>query len=82
MPKTTFHIDIYMSELIYDILNKTHIAGQVHDTGDNYKNVALMQAVDEGQSGDHIARSIGNAFGNLENYYIEFSSICKSIIYR
>lgn len=54
-----------MSELVYDVQNKTYLTGRSRSNGDNYEQVANMQADDEEESSKQILRSIGNAYGSL-----------------
>lgn len=61
-----------MSELVYDVQNKTHLTGRSRDTGNNPEQVAHMQANDDEENADQVMRSIGNAYSNLVNELSEF----------
>lgn len=65
MAKQTITITLYMSELVYDVQNKTYLTGRSRSNGDNFEQVANMQADDEEESSKQILRSIGNAYGSL-----------------
>ena len=62
MAKKTITITEYMSELLYDIQNKTYLTGRSRQTGANHEEVANMQANDDDENANQIIRSIGNAF--------------------
>lgn len=72
MAKKTVTITLYMSELIYDVQNKTFLTGRSRDNGNNYAEVAHMQASDDEENGNQILRSIGNAFANLKTKLAEY----------
>jgi len=61
-----------MSELIYDVQNKTYLTGRSRSTGNNHEEVAHMQANDDDENANQIARSIGNAFANMKTQLSEF----------
>lgn len=76
MAKKTISITLYMSELIYDVQNKTYLTGRSRNTGDNHEQVANMQANEDEENQNQIVRSIGNAYANLKaklSEYIEDS---------
>lgn len=54
-----------MSELVFDVQNKTYLTGRSRANGENFEQVANMQADDEEESSKQILRSIGNAYGSL-----------------
>jgi methionine synthase II (cobalamin-independent) len=72
MARKTVKITLYMSELIYDVENKTYLTGRSRDNGTNYAEVAHMQASDDEENGNQILRSIGNAFANLKTKLAEY----------
>lgn len=72
MAKKTVTIMAYMSELIYDVQNKTYLTGRSRSTGTNHEEVANMQANDDDENADQIARSIGNAFALLKTKLAEY----------
>ena len=72
MAKKTISITLYMSELIYDVQNKTYLTGRSRQTGTNHEEVANMQANDDDENANQIMRSIGNAFANLKTKLSEY----------
>lgn len=65
-----------MSELIYDIENKTSLTGIARDTGTNYRESADMRATEVEEHRNQVLRSIGNAFSSLRNELAEY--MCAS----
>ena len=72
MAKKVIEITLYMSELIYDVQNKTYLTGRSRQTGTNHEEVANMQANDDDENANQIMRSIGNAFANLKTKLSEY----------
>lgn len=72
MAKKTITITLYMSELIYDIQNKTYITGRSRQNGNNFEEVANMQANDDDENANQIVRSIQNAYGLAKSKLSEF----------
>lgn len=72
MAKKAIAITLYMSELIYDVQNKTYLTGRSRQTGTNHEEVANMQANDDDENANQIMRSIGNAFANLKTKLSEY----------
>ena len=72
MAKKAIAITLYMSELIYDVQNKTFLTGRSRQTGTNHEEVANMQANDDDENANQIMRSIGNAFANLKTKLSEY----------
>lgn len=72
MAKKVIAITLYMSELIYDVQNKTYLTGRSRKTGTNHEEVANMQANDDDENANQIMRSIGNAFANLKTKLSEY----------
>lgn len=72
MAKKNLSVTLYMSELIYDVQNKTYLTGRSRQTGTNHEEVANMQANDDDENANQIARSIGNAFANLKTKLSEY----------
>ena len=72
MAKKIISITLYMSELIYDVQNKTYLTGRSRQTGTNHEEVANMQANDDDENLNQIMRSIGNAFANLKTKLSEY----------
>lgn len=79
--KKEIAIKLKMSELIYDIQNKTYLTGRSLDNGNNNSHVANMQANDDDENAAQILRSITMAYAVLRNRlseYIEISEVTSS----
>lgn len=72
MAKKVIPITLYMSELIYDVQNKTYLTGRSRNNGKNHEEVANMQTNDDDENANQILRSIGNAFSELKTKLSEF----------
>lgn len=72
MAKKVIAITLYMSELIYDVQNKTYLTGRSRQTGTNHEEVANMQANDDDENLNQVLRSIGNAFANIKTKLSEY----------
>ena len=72
MAKKAIKITLYMSELIYDVQNKTYLTGRSRQTGTNHEEVANMQANDDDENLNQVLRSIGNAFANIKTKLSEY----------
>lgn len=72
MAKKTITLTLYVSELVYDIQNKTYLTGRSRRTGTNHEEVANMQANDDDENANQILRSIQNAFGMLKTKLAEW----------
>lgn len=72
MAKKVIDITLYMSELIYDVQNKTYLTGRSRENGQNHEEVANMQANDDEENANQVVRSIGNAFANLKSKLSEY----------
>lgn len=66
MAKKTLTVTLYISELLYDVQNKTYLTGRSRQTGNNHEEVAYMQANEDEENENQILRSLGNAFANLK----------------
>lgn len=72
MARKSITITLYMSELIYDVQNKTYLTGRSRDNGNNHEEVANMQANDDDENANQVLRSLGNAFGTLKTKLSEY----------
>lgn len=72
MAKKDITITLYLSEILYDIQNKTYLTGRSRTTGQNHEEVAHMQANEDEENENQILRSIGNAFSNLKTKLSEY----------
>ena len=65
-------LTLKMSEIIYDIQNKTYLTGRSAANGENHSHVANMQANDDEENEAQILRSITTAYSILRNRFAEF----------
>lgn len=73
------YITLSMSELIYDIQNKTYLTGKSRKEGDNHELVANMQANDDEENANQILRSISTAFESLKNRLAEYLDVSMAM---
>ena len=66
MSKKAITLTLYVSELIYDVQNKTYLTGQSRRDGKNHEQVANMQVNDDDENASQVLRSIQNAYGVLK----------------
>ena len=59
-------ITLYMSELLYDIRNKTFLSARINKTDDNYRQASHLQADEDEENNNEVLRSIGSAWGKLK----------------
>lgn len=74
MAKKTLTVTLYLSELMYDVQNRTFLAGRSRSINGNYEEAAYMQANDDEESENQILRSLGNALANLKTKLSEYIS--------
>ncbi len=67
---TEAKVTLYVSELVFDIQNKTHLTGRSRDNAQDPSLAANMQASDDDD--EQIKRSIGNAFAQLKTTLSEY----------
>lgn len=72
MAKKNIEVTLHMSELIYDVQNKTYLTGRSRSNGTNHEEVANMQANDDDENANQVLRSLGNAFANLKTKLSEY----------
>ncbi|MCH5227305.1 MAG: hypothetical protein J1F16_05755 [Muribaculaceae bacterium] len=70
--KKSITLNLSMSEIIYDIQNKTYLTGRSVAGADNHSHVANMQANDDDENAAQILRSITMAAMILRNRLSEF----------
>lgn len=78
MPKKTITITLHISEITYDVQNKTYITGRSRSDGSNYEDVAHLQMSDDDEEKNQLMRSIGNAVSSLRSglgEYIEVAGL-------
>jgi short-subunit dehydrogenase involved in D-alanine esterification of teichoic acids len=72
MTKSIVTITLYMSELLYEVQNKTYLTGRSRQNGQNHEEVANMQANDDDENLNQLLRSIQNAFSTLKTKLSEY----------
>ena len=70
--KQTISLQLEMSEIIYDIQNKTYLTGRSVSNGTPTSHIANMQANDDDENAAQILRSITTAVGILRNRLAEY----------
>ncbi len=68
----TIDIKLNISEIVYDVQNKTYLTGKSRNTGSNHEQVANMQANDDEENANQVLRSISTAFANLKMKLSEY----------
>lgn len=66
MARKNLNITLKISELLYEIRNKTWLTGQSRQNGQNFEEVANMQNNEDEEHVNQVLRSIGNAFATLK----------------
>lgn len=66
MARKNLNITLKISELLYEIRNKTWLTGQSRQNGQNFEEVANMQNNEDEDHVNQVLRSIGNAFATLK----------------
>lgn len=72
MARKSLTITLFISEILYEVMNKTHLTGRSRETGNNHEEVANMKANEDDENLNQILRSIGNAFANLKSKVSEY----------
>lgn len=70
--KQTINLQLKMSEIIFDIQNKTYLTGRSISNGNPDSHIANMQANDDDENASQIMRSITMAVGVLRNRLGEY----------
>ena len=70
--KQTVNLKLKMSEIIYDIQNKTYLTGRSLENGTNHSHVANLQANDDDENAAQVLRSVTMAVGILCNRIAEY----------
>ncbi|MBR1792084.1 MAG: hypothetical protein IJ764_00380 [Bacteroidales bacterium] len=73
--RKTAIITLKRSELIYDIQNRAMLVARGFDSGDNFKDISLMQPGDDENDLDMLARSLNTAFDDIAEALFAF---CKT----
>lgn len=84
MAKVIIDITLVMSELIYDVQNKTYLTGRSRGDSKTYERVASMQSNDDDENMNEILRSFGNAWSHmklkLSEYLVEEGSSSNNVL--
>jgi len=72
MSKTILNVTLHMSELIYDVQNKTYLTGRSRKDGNNVEAVANMQADDDDENLNQVLRCIGDSYSDLKSRMSEY----------
>ncbi len=73
MSKIPVTITLYMSEILYDIQNKTYLTGRSRGAEEHsVEHVSHMQASDDDEDLNQILRSVGNAYSALNTKLSEY----------
>lgn len=75
MEKKSIIITLHISELLYDVSNKTWLTGRSRDIGENFKEVAYMQATEDDEGKRQILRSFGNALSYIRSLLSEYIDV-------
>ena len=70
--KQSITLNLSMSEIIYDIQNKTYLTGRSASDSSNHAHIANMQANDDDENAAQILRSITLAYSRLLNRISEY----------
>ncbi|MBQ3813659.1 MAG: hypothetical protein II841_08845 [Bacteroidales bacterium] len=66
MARKNLNVTLKISELLYEIRNKTWLTGQSRQNGQNFEEVANMQNNEDEEHVNQVLRSLGNAFATLK----------------
>lgn len=80
MAKTKLTIKMKVSELVYDIQNRTDLTGQARYNGQNDEFVAKLRMNDDDENANQALRSITTAYGRLKTKLSEYISVNDSYI--
>ena len=72
MAKKTIIVTLNISEILYEVYNKTYLTGRSKLSSDNYKEIANAQADDDEENKSQILRSIGNAISYVHTKLSEY----------
>ena len=78
MAKTNLTIKMKVSELVYDIQNRTDLTGQARYNGQNDEFVAKLRMNDDDENANQALRSITTAYGRLKTKLSEYISVSDS----
>lgn len=78
MAKTKLTIKLKVSELVYDVQNRTDLTGQARYDGKNDEFVAKLRMNDDDENANQVLRSITTAYGRLKTKLSEYISVDDS----
>lgn len=66
--KQEIGVKLYVKEIIFDIMNKTHLTGHAREAEGkkNYEAASYMQASEDDEASYQIRRSVSNAFSSIK----------------
>lgn len=76
--KKSLNIKLNISEIIYDVQNKTYLTGKALGNGENHSHVAGIQANDDEEDSSQVLRSVTMALSVLRNKLSEYITDEKS----
>lgn len=71
MAKQTIEIKLYMSEMLYDVMQRAYLTGDAAKTADNAELAAKIQELDD-ERRDVVLRSFGNTLGLIREQLGEY----------
>ena len=75
---TPILIQLSISEIIYDVQNKTYLTGRAVSNGENHAHVAHIQANDDEENASQVLRSVTMAYATLRTRLAEYIEGGKS----
>ena len=72
MARKSLTVTLKISELLYEVRNKTWLTGQSRQNGQNFEEVANMQNNEDEEHQNQVLRSLGNAFATLKMRAAEY----------
>lgn len=72
MARKSITITIHLSELLYDVYNKTHLTSRSKLDAENFVQAALIQADEDPENYNQILRSITNAYAEVKRLLGEY----------
>lgn len=70
----TLTVTLHKSEMIYQVQNKTYLTGLSRENGQNFEQVANLQANDDDDHMNQIIRSMDGAFAELKTKLSQYIS--------
>ena len=70
--RKNLNLKLSISEIIFDVQNKTYLTGKSLNNGENHTHVANMQANDDDENAAQVLRSVTMAYSVLRNRLSEY----------